>query len=325
MVCGFCPGSGSAIEKSFNRADVFKRHLTSLHGVEQAPPNSRRKAPNSASTKRSSSQTSGVTGKCSTCSATFENAQEFYEHLDDCVLRVVQQEEPSEAINERILRAVNDDQNVQDTLDRHMLPTEIEMSHDDSNTSEGDEFEAEDEEMADNTVDRELPKETSRNYRSGKGNIMSKQRDPGSHSTHYQGALSHAGGGKGVSKIDRLVGAKSRGLTASKGGVPLTGKGRRRRKHYPASWGCSAEQMKMKKRVLCVYDGPRRLWKDDMMLDNEFEVRMRINDGKSYVTDLDVETVKRAQAFHAATDEEKGPWLSEDTGGDEVDIERLMS
>jgi len=44
MVCGFCPGPGSAAEKSFNRADVFKRHLTAVHGVEQTPPNSRRKA-----------------------------------------------------------------------------------------------------------------------------------------------------------------------------------------------------------------------------------------------------------------------------------------
>jgi hypothetical protein len=45
MVCGFCPGSGSAAEKSFNRADVFKRHLTTVHGVEQNPPNSRKKSP----------------------------------------------------------------------------------------------------------------------------------------------------------------------------------------------------------------------------------------------------------------------------------------
>ncbi|KFX89773.1 hypothetical protein O988_08507, partial [Pseudogymnoascus sp. VKM F-3808] len=46
MVCGFCPGSGSAAEKSFNRADVFKRHLTGVHCVEQVPPNSRRKTSN---------------------------------------------------------------------------------------------------------------------------------------------------------------------------------------------------------------------------------------------------------------------------------------
>ena len=65
----------------------------------------------------------------------------------------------------------------------------------------------------------------------------------------------------------------------------------------------------MKKRVLCVYDGSRRLWKDDMMLDNDFEVRMRLGDDGSYVTDLDVETVKRAEAFHNMTEEEKGPWV----------------
>ena len=101
-------------------------------------------------------------------------------------------------------------------------------------------------------------------------------------------------------------------MTRTKGGVPLVGKGRRKRKHYPVSWGCSKEQMKMKKRVLCVYDGPRRLWKDDMMLDNDFEVRMRLGKGDSYVTDLDVQTLKRANALHDATEEEKGPYSLEE-------------
>jgi len=66
----------------------------------------------------------------------------------------------------------------------------------------------------------------------------------------------------------------------------------------------------MKKRVLCIYDGQRRLWKDDMMLDSEFEVRMRLpgGDGKAYVTDLDVQTMKRAHALHGATEAERGPW-----------------
>ena len=97
-------------------------------------------------------------------------------------------------------------------------------------------------------------------------------------------------------------------MTCSKGGVPMVGKGRRKRNLYPISWGSSREQMKMKKRVLCVYDGARRLWKDDMMLDNDFEVRMHLGDGESYVTDLDVQTVKRAEALHDATEDEKGPW-----------------
>ena len=78
--------------------------------------------------------------------------------------------------------------------------------------------------------------------------------------------------------------------------------------------------MKMKKRVLCVFEGPRRLWKDEMMLNNEHEVRIPIGDSSSYVTDLDVQTLKRADAVQNATVEEKGPW--EENG---LDIESLMA
>ena len=124
MVCGFCPGSGSAAEKSFNRADVFKRHLTSVHGVEQTPPNSRKKSPTAASVRKVLDHSPEVTGRCSTCSAMFNNAQELYEHLDECVLRVVQQEEPSEAINEQHLSAIAKDPAVRETLERHMLPVD---------------------------------------------------------------------------------------------------------------------------------------------------------------------------------------------------------
>jgi hypothetical protein len=105
------------------------------------------------------------------------------------------------------------------------------------------------------------------------------------------------------------------GLTFSKGGVAITGSGRKKRKNYPVSWGCPTDKMKMKKRVLCVYDGPRRLWKDDMMLDQEFEVRMKLPDGKFYVTDLDVQTLNRADALHNATPEEKGPWMPDNLIG----------
>lgn len=65
----------------------------------------------------------------------------------------------------------------------------------------------------------------------------------------------------------------------------------------------------MKKRVMTCWDGGRRLVKDDMMLDSEFEVRMalpNVGDG-AYVTDLDVQSLRRADAIHAATEEEKGP------------------
>jgi hypothetical protein len=120
-------------------------------------------------------------------------------------------------------------------------------------------------------------------------------------------------------------------LTHSKGGVKLVGTktSRKKRKHYPGSWGCAPDQMKMRKRVLCVFDGDRRLLKDEVMLDSEFEVRMRLNQGQSsdtvtrhgeanvYVTDLDVRTMQRAQGYHDATEEERGPWTDDE-------VEKLM-
>lgn len=94
MVCPFCPGPGTAYEKAFNRADVFKRHLTAVHNVEQTPPNSRRQTgPNSAtstaSREQGESSQGGPSAKCSICHCHFATAQEFYEHLDDCVLNVI--------------------------------------------------------------------------------------------------------------------------------------------------------------------------------------------------------------------------------------------
>ncbi|KAI9724821.1 MAG: hypothetical protein M1812_000097 [Candelaria pacifica] len=301
MVCGFCPGSGSAAEKSFNRADVFKRHLTSVHGVEQTPPNSRKKT-SASGNRKAPTYPEDATGICSTCSLTFSNAQEFYEHLDDCVLRVVQQEEPSEANNERHLASIENDDAVRATMDRHALPMGTEYSSQSGQVTGEEDEEENDDDMKDDDNDDSWTAGRIGTGASGKGAIKTTS------------SITKSGGHRIGSKAIR------QGLTYSKGGVPLTGKGRKKRKNYPLSWGCSAEKMKMKKRVLCVYDGARRLWKDDMMLDNEFEVRLKLGDGRSYVTDLDVETLKRAEAFHGATEEEKGPW-----GPEEIDIQELMS
>ncbi|KAJ3579338.1 hypothetical protein NPX13_g1231 [Xylaria arbuscula] len=83
MVCPFCPGPGTSYEKAFNRADVFKRHLTAVHNVEQTPPNSRKMIISGSSSRN------GGDAKCSICQTRFSTAQEFYEHLDDCVLNVI--------------------------------------------------------------------------------------------------------------------------------------------------------------------------------------------------------------------------------------------
>jgi hypothetical protein len=170
MVCGFCPGSGSAAEKSFNRADVFKRHLTSVHGVEQTPPNARRKSPSAAGNKRGypGRDTSGM---CSTCGVTFASAQDFYEHLDDCVLRVVQQTDPGEAINQKLLSSVEEDPQVQDTLKKHLLPTDVDYN---LPTSFDEEEEADEEEDVDDD-DENDGTYGSRSGKSGKGALKSRK------------------------------------------------------------------------------------------------------------------------------------------------------
>jgi len=267
MVCGFCPGSDSAAERSFNRADVFKRHLTSVHAVEQTLPNSRKKTfKNINSTKKLSGYASDATGKCSTCSGTFCNAQDFYEHLDDCVFRIVQQEETSEVINAIRLAEVEKDQDVYQTLCDTALPT--------TTMSPITSKEEADEELDNN--DDEFPL-SPRKIRSNS--------------------------------------FQKRGLTHSKGGVTLHTKGRKRRKDYPSSWGVPASQMKMKKRVLCVFEGAHRLWKDEMMIDTDYEVRMKLSDETAYVADLDVQIMRRAGAFHNPTEEEKGTYISDDLNG----------
>ncbi|PYH94769.1 C2H2 finger domain protein [Aspergillus ellipticus CBS 707.79] len=285
MVCGFCPGSGSPAEKSFNRADVFKRHLTSVHGVEQSPPNCRKKSPAVSTSKGVSGYSPDATGKCSTCSNNFSNAQDFYEHLDDCVLRVVQQEEPSELINQQRLAEVESDEEVQKTMERNMI-------FDTAGTVDRYNDELDDDD--DDTYEYSNP-------RSGKGSLKTTK---GSSSAVSRPIL---GVNNAVTKHSTNSNAKMR-ATASKR--------RNNRDRYPQSWGCPSSSIKTKKRVLCVFDGQRRLWKDEMMLDNEFEVRLKLPGGagdgttrEAYVTDLDVETLKRAEGVLSANDEERGPWM----------------
>ncbi|TVY92638.1 hypothetical protein LAWI1_G005753 [Lachnellula willkommii] len=82
LACPFCPGIDTPAQKSFSRADVLKRHLTSAHGVDQAPPSMwNSMAPDTVA--------SGKKGKCSICKKEYDGPQAFYEHLNDCVLAVI--------------------------------------------------------------------------------------------------------------------------------------------------------------------------------------------------------------------------------------------
>ncbi|KAK6540543.1 hypothetical protein TWF694_009334 [Orbilia ellipsospora] len=149
MVCGFCPGSGLPSEKTFNRADVFKRHLMSVHNVEQTAPNGK---PKKASARGGSVSSSGsprapsfqAAGKCSTCNATFANAQQFYEHLDDCVLSKVVKPEPEGDINSKNLESVNDLEEVQESLAAHGLLNSDGVEVNDAEVSDEEEEESED-------------------------------------------------------------------------------------------------------------------------------------------------------------------------------------
>ncbi len=199
--------------------------------------------------------------------------------MDDCVLRIVQQEDPAEAVNAKRLAEVENDPSVHATLEKIMLPTTGTQT---SSTADDEEDEDMDED--------ELADEDSKGRVKTSASPTKKKGNPAN----------------GVQK--------SRGMTHSRGGVPLVSKhrGRKNRRDYPSSWGYDKGQVTMRKRVMAVFDGQRRLAKDDLMLSTEHEVRVPLSDGKAYVTDLDVQTMKRAQGFLNATDEEKGPWISDD-------------
>ncbi|KAF2731579.1 hypothetical protein EJ04DRAFT_514522 [Polyplosphaeria fusca] len=84
LVCGFCPDT--SVEKSFNRVDVFKRHLTSTHGVEQTLLGGNTKKRRLEQSKNRLDSPSGV---CSQCLVRFDTAQDLYEHLDGCLLQAI--------------------------------------------------------------------------------------------------------------------------------------------------------------------------------------------------------------------------------------------
>lgn len=291
MVCGFCPGSGSAAEKTFNRADVFKRHLTSVHGVEQTPPNSR-KGPKRSTKKQLSDYGPEATGKCSTCDSIFSDAQDFYEHLDDCVLQIVVQEEPSEAVHP--LRQAEFEQNsVHEKLSSKSLSTTTDVYLVGKDGNEG--------EMEDDSVEEDGWNENDADF--------SLRRQPS---------------GKGLAKRNSVIGTqKKRGLRHSKGGLTLNSASEvhKNRKDYPSSWGSPTSQIKMKKRVLAVFDGPRRLRKDDMLLDTNYDVRLKLGDEKAYITDLNVQSFRNLKPLPNSDD--KGPWVVEDMT--DRDLEDLMS
>ncbi|CAI7573038.1 unnamed protein product [Penicillium discolor] len=112
MVCHFCPGAGTPKEKSFTRADVFKRHLVTVHGVKQLQPNQLDQSPTS-SIKTDMDHTGNSTANCSICNEPFEDPQDFYKHIDNCVMLKVMQGS-SEPVNNMRLPEVSEDEETVD-------------------------------------------------------------------------------------------------------------------------------------------------------------------------------------------------------------------
>lgn len=86
FTCSFCPRFGSDAEKFFDRVDVFKRHLTSVHEVRQVPPGRRHRELGKEDDISGRAADSNVGSPCSTCDFHFITAQDLYDHLNDCVL-----------------------------------------------------------------------------------------------------------------------------------------------------------------------------------------------------------------------------------------------
>ena len=85
LSCDFCSSRIPTIERTFNQVEAFKTHLITAHGVERTPSRERERSTNFS--------------MCSTCSALFNNAQCFYNHLDDCVLKWLTENSESMALS----------------------------------------------------------------------------------------------------------------------------------------------------------------------------------------------------------------------------------
>lgn len=270
----------------------------SVHNVEQTPPNGRKKTTIPSTSQAQRSPSSGRpsdrfgdfqgTGKCSTCSGTFSTAQQFYEHLDDCVYSKVVQEEPAAAYNEMNLSQIK----LEDIQDSLVSPWKGRRSRSsESEEKPEDEDDDDDEELGDVEEDAEDKGEKDETFTLGRS--ASKQ------------LLKPNGLGRTPSTRSKTTVAKTtikRGvryriskITARDGSKPRARRGGKKRKNFPAGWGCSAEQMVTKRRCLMVYDGDSILCKDEMMMNTEWEVRASMG-GDNFVSDLDFWTMQRANA-----------------------------
>ena len=95
LTCPFCPSIHWCPEVSFPRVDTLKRHLTSLHGVQQTSSTSRQRSQGGTHLSFPGDPNTAHVGSCSTCSLIFVNPQAFYDHLDGCIFKTLTDVEPT--------------------------------------------------------------------------------------------------------------------------------------------------------------------------------------------------------------------------------------
>uniref|UniRef100_A0A8H7N576 C2H2-type domain-containing protein n=1 Tax=Bionectria ochroleuca TaxID=29856 RepID=A0A8H7N576_BIOOC len=215
--------------------------------------------------------------RCSICAYTLPSVHALFEHLEDCVLQTLQHEDEGEVINTMRLAEVEDDAEVLATLARNNLSLKPLGLENDSDSDASDD-------NTEPTPSDIVVASSSRRKKKGVSHGIQKQRGSGR----------SQGGPSNIKFRSRKVSGKA----------------------YPPSWGFNPSVMTIRHRVLAVFDGQRRLVKDDMVLSNTEEVRLKLSDERYYTTDLDVQTLKRAEAFHNATEEEKGPWIPKNQAAD---------
>lgn len=117
------------------------------------------------------------------------------------------------------------------------------------------------------------------NPRSGKGNISTKS------SSSSVSPLIRS------NVVDGRVSKRSTTTTTLLAPQPL------KRRAYPAAWALPADEVNLKKRVTCVFDGQSRLFKDEMTMNTDYEV------------DLDLVSLTQANFLAGASEEERMRWV----------------
>ena len=90
LSCSICRGVGTATEKRFYRVDMLKRHMSRAHRVNGIISDDHGgTAIDSTSMRDGFSDAVKLEARCTTCRQIFSGTQLLYDHLDDCIQRIV--------------------------------------------------------------------------------------------------------------------------------------------------------------------------------------------------------------------------------------------